>query len=124
MYYYNIIVKFMGFHTQKNVLYRLDFYSPISGTFFKANKLHPDICCYETIFIIILLLLSDLGFYIRVIIEAVLIEIITNKYKNYSLIINNIYKYIDVYIVIVILWSPFIPSRNLDEVFTYNHIWL
>ena len=30
------------------------------------------------------------------------------------------------YIVIVIFiwWSPFIPSRNLDEVFTYNHIWL
>ena len=23
-----------------------------------------------------------------------------------------------------IWWSPFIPSRNLDEVFTYNHIWL
>ena len=21
-------------------------------------------------------------------------------------------------------WSPFISSRNLDEVFTYNHIWL
>ena len=25
-------------------------------------------------------------------------------------------------IVIVIWWSPFIPSRNLDDVFTY--IWL
>ena len=89
MYYYNIIIQFMGFHTKKTVRYRLDFYSPISGKFFKANKLQPDICCYETIFIIILLLLSDLGFYIRVIIEAVLIEIIINKYKNYSLIINN-----------------------------------
>ena len=29
-----------------------------------------------------------------------------------------------VVIVIFIWWSPFIPSRNLDEVFTYNHIWL
>ena len=27
-----------------------------------------------------------------------------------------------VVIVIFIWWSPFIPSRNLDEVFTYNHI--
>ena len=27
-------------------------------------------------------------------------------------------------IVIFIWWSPFIPSRNLDEVFTYNHIWM
>ena len=89
MYYYNIIVQFMGFHTKKTVRYHLDFYSPISGKFFKASKLQPDICCYETIFIIILLLLSDLGFYIRVIIEAVLTEIIINKYKNYSLIINN-----------------------------------
>ena len=25
-------------------------------------------------------------------------------------------------IVIVIWWSPFIPSRNLDEVFTYNQM--
>ena len=58
-----------------------------------------------------LLLLSDLGFYIRVIIEADIIEIMTIKYK-----------YIEVYIVIVIWWSPFITSRNLDEVFTYNHM--
>ena len=37
-----------------------------------------------------------------------------------------IYIYMYVYIVIVILfwWSPSIPSRNLYEVFTYNHIWL
>ena len=31
------------------------------------------------------------------------------------------------YIVIVVIciwWSPFIPSRNLDEVFTYNHMTL
>ena len=35
-----------------------------------------------------------------------------------------IYKYIiHIVIVIVIWWSPFIPSRNLDEVFTYNHIY-
>ena len=27
-------------------------------------------------------------------------------------------------IVIFIWWSPSIPFRNLDEVFTYNHIWL
>ena len=25
-------------------------------------------------------------------------------------------------IVILFWWSPFIPSRNLDEVFTYNHM--
>ena len=30
--------------------------------------------------------------------------------------------YIVIVIVIIIWWSPFIPSRNLDEVFTYNHI--
>ena len=27
-------------------------------------------------------------------------------------------------IVIFIWWIPFIPSKNLDEVFTYNHLWL
>ena len=32
-----------------------------------------------------------------------------------------IYIYIYIVIVIVIWWSP---SRNLDEVSTYNHIWL
>ena len=32
--------------------------------------------------------------------------------------------HIFIVIVIFIWWSPFIPSRNLDEVFTYNHIWL
>ena len=26
------------------------------------------------------------------------------------------------YIVIVIWWNPFIPSRNLDGLFTYNHM--
>ena len=46
------------------------------------------------------------------------------------LIINNTiryiirYTYIYIVIVIFIWWSPFILSRNLDEVFTYNHIWL
>ena len=35
-----------------------------------------------------------------------------------------IYIYINVVIVIFIWWSPFIPSRNLDEVFTYNHIYM
>ena len=34
------------------------------------------------------------------------------------------YDVIVIVIVIFIWWSPFIPSRNLDEVFTYNHIWL
>ena len=28
------------------------------------------------------------------------------------------------YVVIFIWWGPFIPSRNLDEVFTYNHMTL
>ena len=35
--------------------------------------------------------------------------------------------YIYIYIVnfVILFWgSTFIPSRNLDEVFTYNHIWL
>ena len=30
-----------------------------------------------------------------------------------------------IYIYILLLlfrWSPFIPSRNLDQVFTYNHM--
>ena len=39
-----------------------------------------------------------------------------------------IYIYIYIYIVIIIYifiwWSPFIPSKNLDEVLTYNHITL
>ena len=39
-------------------------------------------------------------------------------------IIYSIYIYIVIVIVIFIWWSPFIPSRNLDEVFTYNHIGL
>ena len=42
---------------------------------------------------------------------------------NVSYIVYNIY-IIVIVIVIFIWWSPFIPSRNLDEVFTYNHIWL
>ena len=25
-------------------------------------------------------------------------------------------------LLLLFLWSPFIPSRNLDEVFTYNHV--
>ena len=33
-----------------------------------------------------------------------------------------IYIYIYIYICFFIWWSPFIPSRNLDEVFTYNHL--
>ena len=33
-----------------------------------------------------------------------------------------VYTHIVIVIVIFIWWSPFIPSRNLDEVFTYNHI--
>ena len=41
------------------------------------------------------------------------------------LFIQNIYIYIYIYIYIVIVvfiwWSPFIPSRNLYDVFTYNH---
>ena len=42
----------------------------------------------------------------------------------YIYIFIYIYIYIYIYIVIVIfIWlSPFIPSRNLDEVFTYNHM--
>ena len=38
----------------------------------------------------------------------------------------NIFDLNFIFIVIIILfwWSPTTPSRNLDEVFTYNHIWL
>ena len=42
--------------------------------------------------------------------------------KIYKYIYIYMYLYID--IVIFICWRPFILSRNLDEVFTYNHIWL
>ena len=28
---------------------------------------------------------------------------------------------ISIFYFILFWWSPFIPSRNLDEVFTYNH---
>ena len=35
---------------------------------------------------------------------------------------GSVYIYIVIVIVIFISWSPFIPSRNLDEVFTYNHV--
>ena len=47
-------------------------------------------------------------------------------YTIYCNLIIYIYThiYIYIYIVIVILfwWSPFIPFRNSDEVFTYNHM--
>ena len=36
----------------------------------------------------------------------------------------SVYIVIVIVIVIVIWWSPFIHSRNLDEVFIYNHVWL
>ena len=44
------------------------------------------------------------------------------------LLYYNLFIYIYIYIVIVVIvifiwWSPFIPSRNLDEVVTYNHIY-
>ena len=37
---------------------------------------------------------------------------------------NNMYIYILLLLLFLLLfwWSPFIPSRNLDEVFTYNHM--
>ena len=46
--------------------------------------------------------------------------------RYYVYIIDHIVYVIVIVIVIVIFiwWSPFIPSRNLDEVFTYNHTWL
>ena len=54
---------------------------------------------------------------------------------KYKYIYIYIYIYIFIYIVFVVVvifiwWSLFIPSRNLDEVFTHNHgyaymhIWL
>ena len=48
-----------------------------------------------------------------------------NKVIQFKITFTLIYIYIVIIIfVIFIWWSPFIPSRNLDEVFTYNHIWL
>ena len=49
--------------------------------------------------------------------------------KKRKINIHNIYIYIYIYIYNYILLFIFggvisIPSRNLDEVFTYNHIWL
>ena len=51
-------------------------------------------------------------------------------YKKYIIIIyiiNRIYSYKCLILLLLFLymWSPFIPSfhpRNLDEVFTYNHM--
>ena len=47
--------------------------------------------------------------------------------RAYLYIYLHIYIYIYIYIYIIVLailflWIPFIPSRNLDEVFTYNHM--
>ena len=36
----------------------------------------------------------------------------------------HVYIFIVIVIFIFIWWSSFITSRKLDEVFTYNHIWL
>ena len=50
----------------------------------------------------------------------------TNDYYNINMFVD-LFCIIQIYIIIVIVifiwWSPFIPSRNLDEVVTYNHIW-
>ena len=43
---------------------------------------------------------------------------------KYKILYRKICLYIVIVIVIFIWWSPFISSRNLDEVFTYNHIGL
>ena len=37
---------------------------------------------------------------------------------------DNVYIVIFVVIVIFIWWSPFIPNRNLYDIFTYNHMTL
>ena len=42
------------------------------------------------------------------------------SHKSYLLIY--IYIYSVIVIVIFIWWNPLIPSKNLDEVFTYKHI--
>ena len=51
---------------------------------------------------------------------------IDSRIVHYTHQTKTLYIYIYIYIVIVIVifiwWSPFIPSRNLDEVFTYNHM--
>ena len=46
-----------------------------------------------------------------------------NAYQLFDIYLSSIIVIVIV-IVIFIWWNPFIPSRNLDEVFTYNHIWL
>ena len=59
----------------------------------------------------------DIGLVFSINIIHVFIHKLINSINDYSL-------YIVIVIVIFIWWSPFIPSRNLDEVFTYNHTWL
>ena len=50
--------------------------------------------------------------------------VIYNMYKSmtYFPFVSVICIVLDIYFFI--WWSPFITSRNLDEVFTYNHVWL
>ena len=63
------------------------------------NSIYAYICLYKGYNVL----------YIQLIILLYRIEI------NSNFVIHIIYCYF-------IWWSPFIPSRNLDEVFTYNHM--
>ena len=47
-------------------------------------------------------------------------------YDTHTYIYIYIYIYIVIFIIILVEFSfhPMDASRNLDEVFTYNHIWL
>ena len=46
------------------------------------------------------------------------------KLDNYNNNVLKIFLFLSLLVFYFIWWSPFIPSRNIDEVFTYNHIWL
>ena len=52
-----------------------------------------------------------------------LLEIWDTRYMYECMYAIPVYSLLFV-IVIVIFVESFIPSRNLDEVFTYNHIWI
>ena len=48
------------------------------------------------------------------------IYMVNGKFKKHL----HIYIYIYILFLFFIWWSPFIPSSNFGEVFTYNHIYM
>ena len=63
--------------------------------------------------------MAETGAPIRLVTSTALTE---EVYRDDIISINSLFIVI---VIVIFIWrSPFIPSRNLDEVFTYNHIWL